>query len=216
MHAAFGGMDVVCEGDDCFVERVVILERNLRRLVSLFARHVDDGRMNRRFVPVVPLDELANAALVAHGIEAFLFGLVGGFDALVGNGDVKACIQEGLLAHSGMKRLVVVLRGVEHLGVRLEGDLCAVLIGRADDLHFLRNIAARKLHLIDFPVAVHVDDEPFRKGVDDRRTHTVKTAGDLIAPAAEFAARVQNGIDHLQRRLSGLRLNVDGNAAAIV
>ena len=172
--------------------------------------------MDWRFVPVVPLDELANAALVAHGIEAFLFWLVGGFNALVRNGDVKACIQEGLLAHSGMKCLVVVLRGVEHFRVGLKGDLCAVLVGRADNLHFLRNIAAGKLHLIDFSVAVHVDDEPFRKGVDDRRAHTVKAAGDLIAPAAELAARVQNGIDDLQRRLSGLRLNVDGNAAAIV
>ena len=115
-----------------------------------------------------------------------------------------------------MQRLVVVFRGVEHLGVRLKGDLCAVLIGRADDLHFLRNIAAGKLHLIDFSVAVHVNDEPLGKRVDDRRTHAVKTAGDLIAPAAEFAARVQNGVNDLQRGLSGLRLNVDGNAAAIV
>ena len=91
-----------------------------------------------------------------------------------------------------------------------------MLIGRADDLHFLCDITAGELHLVDFPVAVHVDDEPFRKGVDDRRTHAVKTAGDFIAPAAEFAARVQNGIDNLQRGLSGLRLNINGNAAAIV
>ena len=209
-------MDIVGEGDNRLAKRVVILERDLRRLVALLARHVDDGRMDWRFVPVVPLDELANAALVAHGIEAFLFWLVGGFNALVRNGDVKAGVQEGLLAHSCMQRLVVVLRGVEHLGVRLEGDLCAVLIGRADDLHFLRNIAAGKLHLIDFSVAVHVNDEPLGKRVDDRRTHAVKTAGDLIAPAAEFAARVQNGVNDLQRGLSGLRLNVDGNAAAIV
>ena len=209
-------MDIVGEGDDRLAKRVVILERDLRRLVALLACHVDDGRMDWRFVPVVPLDELANAALVAHGIEAFLFWLVGGFDALVGNGDVKAGVQEGLLAHSCMQRLVVVLRGVEHLGVRLEGDLCAVLVGRADNLHFLRDAAARELHLVDFPVAVHVDNQPFGKGVDNRRTNTMKTAGDFIAPAAEFAARVQNGIDNLQRRLSGLRLNVDGTAAAIV
>ena len=209
-------MDIVGEGDDRLAKRVVILQRDLRRLVALLACHVDDGRMNRRFVPVVPLDELANAALVAHGIEAFLFWLVGGFNALVRNGDVKAGVQEGLLAHSCTQRLVVVLRGVEHLGVRLEGDLCAVLVGRADNLHFLRDAAARELHLVDFPVAVHVDNQPFGKRVDDRRAHAVKTAGDFIAPAAEFAARVQNGVNNLQRRLSGLRLNVDRNAAAIV
>ena len=115
-----------------------------------------------------------------------------------------------------MKRLVVILRGVEHFRVGLKGDLCAVLVGRADNLHFLCDVTAGELHLVDFPVAVHVDNQPFGKGVDNRRTNTMKTAGDLIAPAAEFAARVQNGIDNLQRRLSGLRLNVDGNAAAIV
>lgn len=129
---------------------------------------------------------------------------------------MKAGVQEGLLAHSGMKRLIVVFRGVEHLGVWLEGDLCAVLVGRADNLHFLCDVTAGELHLVDFPVAVHVDNQPFGKGVDDRRAHAVKAAGDLIAPAAEFAARVQNGIDNLQRGLSGLRLNIDGNAAAIV
>ena len=209
-------MDVVGKGNDRLAKRVVILERDLRRLVALLACHVDDGRMDWRFVPVVPLDELANAAFIAHGIEAFLFWLVGGFDALVRNGDVKAGVQEGLLAHSGMKRLVVVFRGVEHLGVRLEGDLCAMLVGRADNLHFLCDVTAGELHLVDFSVSVHVNDEPLGKRVDDRRAHTVKAAGDFIAPAAEFAARVQNGIDNLQRRLSGLRLNVDSNAAAIV
>ncbi len=115
-----------------------------------------------------------------------------------------------------MQRLIIIFRGVEHLRVGLEGDLRAVFVRCADDLHFLCNVAAGKLHLINFSIAVHVYDQPFRQCVDDRCAHTVKTAGDLIAPAAEFTARVQNGVDDLQGRLSGLRLNVHGNAAAII
>ena len=44
----------------------------------------------------------------------------------------------------------------------------------------------------------------------------MQTAGDLIAPAAEFAACVQNGIDDLERGLAGLGLNIDGDTAAVV
>ena len=62
-------------------------------------------------------------------------------------------------------------------------------------------MAAGEFHLIKLP-----DLQPLGKRVDDRRADTVQTAGDLIAPAAEFAARVQDGIDDLQRGLAGLLL----------
>ena len=44
----------------------------------------------------------------------------------------------------------------------------------------------------------------------------MQTAGDLVAPAAELAARVQHRIDDLERGLARLLLNVHGNAAAVV
>ena len=172
--------------------------------------------MDRRFVAVIPLDKLTDAALVAHGVEALFFGLVGRLDAFVADGNLQPRVQKRLLAHSRMQRLVVILRGVEHLGVGLEGDLRAVLVGRADNSHFLRDIAARELHLVDLAVAEDVDNEPLGKGIDNRRAHAVQSAGDLIASAAEFAARMQHRIDDLERRLSRLRLNVDRDAASVV
>ncbi len=44
----------------------------------------------------------------------------------------------------------------------------------------------------------------------------MEAAGDLIAPAAELAAGVQNGENHLQGALAGLLLGVHGDAAAVV
>ena len=209
-------MDIICEGNDIGVERVVILQCDLRRVVALGAGHVDDLLMDRRFVAVIPADEFADASLVAHGVHAILFGLVGGFDALVADGDMQTGVQKCLLAHAGMEGFVVIFQRVEHLGIGFEGDLRAVLVRGADDAHFLGNMAAGEFHLINFPVLADLDLQPLGKGVDDRRAHAVQTAGDLIAPAAEFAARVQDGIDDLQRGLAGLGLNVDGDAAAIV
>ena len=169
-------MDIVCKRDDIGVERIIILQRDLRRVVSLGAGHVDDLLVDRRFVAVVPADEFADTALVAHGVHAFLFGLVGGFDALVADGDVQTGVQERLLTHTGMERFVVIFQRVEHLGVGLEGDLRAVLVRGADDAHFLGNMAAGEFHLINFPVLADLDLQPLGKGVDDRRADTVQTA----------------------------------------
>ena len=125
-------------------------------------------------------------------------------------------VQKCLLAHAGMEGFVVIFQRVEHLGIGFEGDLRAVLVRGADDAHFLGNMAAGEFHLINFPVLADLDLQPLGKGVDDRRAYAVQTAGDLIAPAAEFAARVQDGIDDLERGLAGLGLNVDGDTAAVV
>ena len=165
---------------------------------------------------VIPCGKLADAALVAHGVVALLLRLVRRFRALVLDGDVQARVQKRLLAHPRMERLIVVLQRVKHLAIGLEGDLRAVLIGRADDAHFLGNMAARELHLINLAVAADLDLEPFGQRVDDRRADAVQAAGDLVASAAELAARVQDGIDDLERGLAGLLLDIDRNTAAVV
>ena len=58
--------------------------------------------------------------------------------------------------------------------------------------------------------------QPFRQRVDNARADAVQTAGNLVASAAELAACVQHGIDDLERGAPRLRLNVDGDAAAVV
>ena len=61
-----------------------------------------------------------------------------------------------------------------------------------------------------------LDREPLGQGVDDGRADAVQAAGDLIAAAAEFAARMQDRIDDLERGAAGLGLNVHGDAAAVI
>ena len=61
-----------------------------------------------------------------------------------------------------------------------------------------------------------LDREPLGKGVDDGCADAVQAAGDLIAAAAEFAARMQDRIDDLERGAAGLGLNVHGDAAAVI
>ena len=115
-----------------------------------------------------------------------------------------------------MQRFVGVFKLFEHLGIGLERDGRARVVGRADDGHLLRDLAAGEFHLVDVAVLVHLHRQPFRQRVDNARAHAVQTAGDLIASAAELAARVQHGVDDLERGTSCLRLNVDRNAAAVI
>ena len=44
----------------------------------------------------------------------------------------------------------------------------------------------------------------------------MKAAGNLVAPAAELAAGVEHGVNHLQGRPPGLGLDVHGDAAPVV
>ena len=107
-------------------------------------------------------------------------------------------------------------RVVEHLGIGMEAHLRAVFVGLADDLHLLRDMAAGEFHLVDIAVFEYAHFEPVRESVYHARADAVQAAGDLVAPAAELAARVQHRIDDLERGLARLLLNVHGNAAAVV
>ena len=69
---------------------------------------------------------------------------------------------------------------------------------------------------MDLSVPVDLDNQPLGKGVDHRRTHTVKAAGDLVSPAAKFSAGVEDGVDHLQGGLAGLSLDIHGDSPAVV
>ena len=117
--------------------------------------------MQGRLVAVDIGDELADTALIAHRLALLLPG------ALVCDRDAQTRVQEGLLAHARVQHLIVIDKRVEHLGVGLEGDGRAGVVGRADDPHLLRDMAAGEAHLIDLPVLVHLHHEPLAQGVDD-------------------------------------------------
>ena len=61
-----------------------------------------------------------------------------------------------------------------------------------------------------------LDLDPFGQGVDDRGAHAVQTARDLVTAAAEFAARVQFGVDHLERRDPLFGVDARRDAASVV
>ena len=63
---------------------------------------------------------------------------------------------------------------------------------------------------------MHPHPQPRGQCVDHRRAHAVQAAGDLVAAAAEFTAGVEHRVNHFQGRPSGLRLDIHGNAAAII
>ena len=178
--------------------------------IALRAGEVDHVLVQRRLVLVEEAHELADAALVAEDV-LLLFAL-----ALVFDGDRQAAVEESLLAHARVQDLVVVDRVVEDLAVGLEGDVGAVILRRADDLHLLGDRAAGELHLVDPAVAVHLHLQPLAQRVDDRGADAVQAAGDLVAAAAELAAGVQHRVHDLQRGTARLRLDIHGDAAAVV
>ena len=89
------------------------------------------------------------------------------------------------------------------------------LCRRADDCQRLRRHAALEGDLVDLAVALDLDFHARRQGVDDGNADAVQAARDLVAVAAELAARVQDGQDDLDGRLAAL-VHVDRDAAAVV
>ena len=68
-------------------------------------------------------------------------------------------------------------------------------------------------------VPIDLDHQTLGQRVDDADAHTVQTAGDLVALAAELAAGVEHGQHHLGRTLALVRagrIRVDGDAASTV
>ena len=210
MHAALGGVDVVGKGDDGIGIAVVILHGHLHGGVVLGALHVDDLLVEGGLVLVEPGDVLPDAPLVVEGVLGLLAG------APVKDPDLQPRVKERLLLHAGVDGLVVKHRGVEHLAVGLEGDGGAGVVRLPHHLHRLRDIPPGKFHFIDLPVLVDLDGEPLAEGVHHAGAHAVEAAGDLVAPAAELAAGVEDGEHHLQGRKPRLGLDVHGDAAAVV
>ena len=88
--------------------------------------------MDGGLVPVAPAGKFPDAALVAHGVGD-LFAI-----PCVGDGDGQTGVQEGLLPHPLVEDLIVIGEAVEHLRIRLEGDLGAGVVRGAYDLGFAR------------------------------------------------------------------------------
>ena len=71
-------------------------------------------------------------------------------------------------------------------------------------------------HLVHLRSAGDLDVEASGQSVDDRSADAVQAAGRCVGGTAELAAGVQLGHDDLDAGQTGLRLDVDGDAAALV
>ena len=154
VHAALGGVDVVCEGDEGLLIAVVVLQGELRDGLALRAGEVDHVLVHGGLVLVEVAHILADAALVAEDI-ALLLPL-----ALVADVDGETGVQKGLLAHAGVQHVVVVDDLVEHLGVGLEAHGGAVAVGLAEHMDGLDDLAAGELHAVALSLLVDLDLEP--------------------------------------------------------
>ena len=86
MHAALGGVDVVCKRDYYLVIAVVILKRYLGLGVGTLALHVDNIVVQGGLVLVNEAYEFTDAALVAHLVLLFLAL------TLILGGDIQAAV----------------------------------------------------------------------------------------------------------------------------
>ena len=212
VHPALGGGDVVRERVQALVVAGVPLHREvdfagLGRLVER-----DDILGDRLLRRVQVAHEVGDAAVVLEDhVELW-------FHAFVAERDLEPAVQERHLAKPLEQRLRAELGLFEDRGVGPERDLGAGSFGVTDPLErALRLAAVLERDLVPTAVAEDRQVEPRRERVDDRDTHAVQAAGDLVTVATELAAGVERGEHDFSRRLVGVfGVQVDGNAAAVV
>ena len=142
---------------------------------------------------------------------------------LVAEDDANAAVEERHLAEAGLEHVVLEIARLENavrvvvvLDVRPEADGRAGALGLADHLEVVEHLAARILLLVDLSFLIDVDLHVLGERVDHRRADAVQTAGNLVAAAAELAARVQDGHDDLKGAHLALGVLGHGDAAAVV
>ena len=214
--AALVGVDVVHVGVEVLAVAGVVLHGDLDGDAFALALDVDGVGHELLTVLVEVGDEVAQALLAvevvgAHGCDAVLLHL-----AQVGDVDGDAFVQVCQLAHTLQQRVVLVLGYGEDGGVGVEGDFGAPLVGDADFLDGVEGFALGVFLLVDFAVAVDVDDHVVAEGVDAGDADAVEAAGDLVGVFVEFAAGVEDGHDDLEGGAVLFLVHVDGDTATVV
>ena len=217
VRAAVHRVDVVRKREDELVEAVGVLHGDFAGgvVVRRGRRKVDRLGVDLFLAAVQVLDEARDAALVVEFLAPHVFRV-----ALVRQHDAYARIQERLLAQTRFERLKFVDRRLlEDFGVGLEPHRGAGLrrvLERPHVLQVVDGVAALEALAVQAAVLPYLDFQPRGQRVDDRSADAVQAAGNLIAAAAELAARVQNRIDDRDGRQAGLLLHADWDAAAVV
>ena len=177
-------------------------------ITTPFLSEVDGRGVDGRLGPVQVLHELGDPSVVVEPL------LPAGAPVLEVDGGLL--VEERLVAEPVLQGRVVELDGLEHLAVGPEGDLRAVALGVADDLHGSVGDPDAVGLPPDLALPVDRGHEPLRQGVDDRDSHSVETSGDLVAVLVELASRVEVGQAHLQRGLPLLVVDPRGDTPSVV
>ena len=217
MRAAVRRGDVVGEGVYVLRVGVVVLHGHLDQDPVLDAFGVDGLREQHLLVLVQVLDELLQAAFEAEVV------LLRFLAPLVPEDDPHALVQERHLPQAVAQYVVLELAGLKDslgivlaLHVRPELDGCAGAVGRADHLQVVDVFAPFILLLVDLAVLVHRHGEMPAQRVHHAGADAVQAAGNLVSPAAEFAAGVQDRQADFHRRAMHLRMQADREAAPVV
>ena len=214
MSTALDSIHVICEGHYVLVNTLVILKRDLGNAAFLLASHVDNVLVNGIVISCIckiayeALDTTLKAKLVYYRLVS----------SVVNENNSDACVKETLLSHTVKESIVIENRLLEYLGVGLKGNLYAMgTLGRiALTDEFSRYTASFESFRVSLTLVAIIKLYPKRKRVYDGCTNSVKTAGDLISAAAEFTARVENGINHLGSRNTLLRVNTCGDTSTVI
>ncbi len=168
VRAAFGGLDVVHEGEHRLGVVGVILDGQVQHRVAFRLGDEDRLVVDDLLVGVEELHELLDAALEEESVLLVV--------ALVDDGDAAAGVQEGQLAQAvghGVERKYAL---AEDLGIGLEVDHGAVVLGGPYGLDVGLGLAALVLLPPDLAVAVYQDFHPLGQRVHYGNAHAVQAA----------------------------------------
>ena len=152
--------------------------------------------------------ELVDAAYVVEVVGLAVL-------ALVVERDADAGVQEGEFAQALRQRVEAELDRFEDLGVGLEGDLRAALLGDAGVRQIRDRLPAFVGLRVDLAVAVDLEIKALGQRVHHRHADAVQAAGYLVAVVVELAAGVEDGQHDFRGRLAAL-VQVDRDPSTVV
>src|SRR5262249_23767175 len=115
------------------------------------------------------------------------------------------------------QRVEVIVERGENGAVGEKRDRRAIALGGIANALDRRLRHTRAILLaVNAAVLTHLDAEPLAPRVDYARADAVQARGHLVAAATELSARVEHGENDFKRRLLELRLDVDGDASAVI
>ena len=208
VRAPLDGADVVYVRVDILGVFAGVLHGDIETDAVEFALDVDDLGVQRFAGPIEILDELDDPALVAESLA-----LVGPF---VAEDDLHALVEERQLLQSAVERRVIELRLGKDLRIGLEGGFRAALVGRTKAADLGHRHTPFVLLLVHVPAAADLNLAPLREKIDHGDAHTVQAAGSLVGALGELAAELEHRHHALQRGKTQVRMDLDGNAAAVV